>query len=106
MSDYDTRRTMLLGSLTRDGNSLARANGLLDAFLEADRSRSIGSQTATLEKGIRHLGGKWTAGRAVTLLYGAGYTVTEKRARQILRDLAAAGLLEKTGLATYRTNEK
>ncbi|MGW7283921.1 hypothetical protein ACWGH4_00220 [Streptomyces sp. NPDC054847] len=66
------------------------------------------TQSAALEQAVRKRRGEWTTVLAVAALRDAGHEVTDKRARQILRDLAAAGLLEKTdpGSATYRTTEK
>lgn len=67
------------------------------------------TQGSALEKAVRaSKEGTWDARRAVAALSAAGYEVTDKRARQILRDLAAAGLLQKTdpNSATYRTTEK
>ncbi|QNP67848.1 hypothetical protein [Streptomyces genisteinicus] len=65
------------------------------------------TQRATLEDAVRGSGdGTWDTGRAVTTLTEAGHQVTDKRARQILRALAAAGLLLRTdapgGRAVYR----
>ncbi|WP_256102562.1 hypothetical protein [Streptomyces sp. Ncost-T10-10d] len=44
----------------------------------------------------------------MTALQDAGHEVTDKRARQPLRDLAAAGVLATTAAnsATYRFNEQ
>jgi hypothetical protein len=66
------------------------------------------TQKQVLESAVRTFGGEWNTGLAVAALRDAGHEVTDKRARQILRDLAAAGLLEKTdpGSATYRTTVK
>ncbi|MGX4688712.1 hypothetical protein [Streptomyces sp. JNUCC 63] len=71
------------------------------------------TQRETLEKSIRSLGGTWDTWRAVTALRDAGYgdgdrLQQEKRARQILRDLAAAGLIVKTDPdnAVYRPVEE
>ncbi|WP_405785239.1 hypothetical protein OG512_48170 [Streptomyces sp. NBC_01378] len=58
-----------------------------------------------LEKSIRALGGIWDTTRAVTTLRAAGHEVADKRARQVLRDIAATGLIVKAdpGRAIYRT---
>ncbi|NUK60742.1 hypothetical protein [Streptomyces lunaelactis] len=52
----------------------------------------------TLTEAIQALGGTWDAERALTALFGAGYRSAdveagEKRARQVLRDLADAGVV-------------
>ncbi|MFF1400269.1 hypothetical protein ACFVZD_41690 [Streptomyces sp. NPDC058287] len=71
------------------------------------------TQRQALEQSIRALGGTWDTSRAVTALRDAGYgegdrRQHEKRARQILRDLDAAGLIVKTDpdSATYRLAEQ
>ncbi|MFP8883190.1 hypothetical protein [Streptomyces mangrovi] len=56
----------------------------------------------SLTEAIQALGGTWNAERALTALFGAGYRPAdvasgEKRARQVLRDLADAGVVVKTG---------
>ncbi|MFD8609370.1 hypothetical protein [Streptomyces sp. NPDC059631] len=61
----------------------------------ADR-KGDATQRQALEQSVRTLGGTWDPQRAVTALADAGHTAEEKRARQILRDLAASGLLAKT----------
>lgn len=65
-------------------------------------------QRAALEKAITSAGGTWNTRRAATALAEAGHTVTDKRARQILRDLAAADIIAKTdpSTATYTTTEQ
>ncbi|MCH0539770.1 hypothetical protein I3F58_09380 [Streptomyces sp. MUM 203J] len=55
----------------------------------------------SLTEAIRALGGTWGAERALAALFGAGYrpvdaAAGEKRARQVLRDLAEAGVVVKT----------
>lgn len=54
------------------------------------------SQAAALEEAVRAQGGTWDTRRAVTALDDAGHKAGDKRVRQILRDLAASGLLVKT----------
>ncbi|MFB7739826.1 hypothetical protein ACFC08_36935 [Streptomyces sp. NPDC056112] len=54
------------------------------------------TQVAALEKAVQAQGGTWDTRRAVTALSDAGHEASDKRARQILRDLAASGLLVKT----------
>ncbi|MEU9061755.1 hypothetical protein AB0D13_23550 [Streptomyces sp. NPDC048430] len=54
------------------------------------------TQAATLEKAIRSRQGSWDTRGAVAALLAAGHDVTDKRARQLLRDLAGTGLLTKT----------
>ncbi|WP_435597014.1 hypothetical protein [Streptomyces anulatus] len=59
----------------------------------------MASQAAqALEKSIRALGGTWGTHRSVTVLRNAGLghgdlRAQEKRARQALRDLKAAGVI-------------
>lgn len=67
------------------------------------------TQRQALEQAIRALGGTWDMWRAVTALRDAGYDEgdrrqQEKRARQVLRDIAETGLIVKTDpdSATYR----
>ncbi|MGW6289435.1 hypothetical protein [Streptomyces sp. NPDC055107] len=70
----------------------------------------MASQAAqALEKSIRALGGTWGTHRSVTALSNAGLghgdlRAQEKRARQALRDLKAAGVIVKSDpdSATYR----
>ncbi|MFG2472272.1 hypothetical protein ACGFXB_43515 [Streptomyces canus] len=71
------------------------------------------TQRQALERSIRSLGGTWDTSRAVTTLRDAGYgegdrRQQEKRARQVLRDLADAGVIVKTApdSATYRAVEQ
>lgn len=54
------------------------------------------TQASALGKAVRAQGGTWGTLRAVTALGDAGHEASDKRARQILRDLAASGLLVKT----------
>lgn len=74
---------------------------------------SAPSQPETLSRAIRALGGTWDTQRAVTALRDRGHVfadqrAAEKRARQILRDLADLGLIVKTDpdRAVYRTAEQ
>ncbi|MEU0098301.1 hypothetical protein [Streptomyces sp. NPDC006267] len=70
----------------------------------------MASQAAqVLEKSIRALGGTWGTHRSVSVLSNAGLgrgdlRAQEKRARQALRDLNAAGVIVKVDpdSATYR----
>lgn len=66
------------------------------------------TQRQELRQAITSLGGSWNTHRAVTVLRDAGYPVEDKRARQILRDLAEDGIIVKVDpdSATYRTTEK
>ncbi|MFI9019096.1 hypothetical protein ACIGZI_34225 [Streptomyces griseus] len=72
------------------------------------------SQAAqVLEKSIRVLGGTWGTHRAVTALSNAGVghgglRAQEKRARQALRDLKAAGVIVQIApdSATYRLSDE
>lgn len=52
-------------------------------------------------------GGEWDAQRSVAALHEIGHAVDEKRARQILRDLAADGILQRldTDRAVYRPTD-
>lgn len=61
-----------------------------------------------MEKANNAAGGAWNTRRAATALAEAGPTVTDKRAWQILRDLAAANLIAETdpNTATYTTIEQ
>lgn len=54
-----------------------------------------GAQHQALRKALYALEGLWGPGQAVTALAAAGHAVDEKRARRILRDFAAAGVLVK-----------
>lgn len=66
------------------------------------------TQKDVLEDAVRAhgVGGTWDTRRAVTSLAAAGHEVADKRARQILRDLAEAGVLVTAdsagGRAVYR----
>ncbi|WP_329433215.1 hypothetical protein OG564_10800 [Streptomyces sp. NBC_01280] len=53
------------------------------------------SQRKSLEKTLRTLGGTWDPSRGIQTLSDAGYHPSEKYVREIYRDLADAGLLEK-----------
>lgn len=66
-----------------------------------------------LGKSIRALGGTWGAHRSVTVLSNAGLghgdlRAQEKRARQALRDLKAAGVIVQIDpdSATYRLSDE
>jgi hypothetical protein len=78
---------------------------LVPAFFTAIRNVETGpaewaehrlTQAAALERAVRAQGGTWDTRRAVTALSDVGHEAGDKRARQILRDLAASGLLVKT----------
>ncbi|MTE20181.1 hypothetical protein F0L17_13890 [Streptomyces sp. TRM43335] len=61
---------------------------------------STPTHAESLTEAIQALGGTWDAERALTALFGAGYrpadvAAGEKRARQVLRDLADAGVVVK-----------
>ncbi|MGW6614968.1 hypothetical protein ACWGA0_16100 [Streptomyces erythrochromogenes] len=61
---------------------------------------STQTHAETLTEAIQALDGIWDAERALTALFGAGYrpadgAAGEKRARQVLRDLADAGAITK-----------
>ncbi|WP_331763230.1 hypothetical protein OG571_47710 (plasmid) [Streptomyces sp. NBC_01369] len=67
------------------------------------------TQKKALEEAVRrHPGQEVDTRRAVAYLEEAGHPVTDKRARQLLRDLAAAEVITKTdpSTATYRTAEQ
>ncbi|MFI8205226.1 hypothetical protein [Streptomyces sp. NPDC085937] len=53
------------------------------------------SQRADLEKAVRTYGGCWDTERGLRALRDAGHDPQDKHTRQILRDLASEGLLEK-----------
>ncbi|MEU6925475.1 hypothetical protein [Streptomyces sp. NPDC046631] len=69
---------------------------------------STEGQKAALKEAIRAAGGTWNTRRAATALTEVGHLVTDKRTRQILRDLAATGIITKTdpSTATYRYTEQ
>jgi hypothetical protein len=121
----------LLSTQTAIGNSRDRLESVtrsavrmgmpqIDIAYAAGRSREwvrkIGNipqeseegQRGALEKAITATGGTWNTRRAATALAEAGHTVTDKRARQLLRDLAAANIIAKTdpNTATYTTIEQ
>lgn len=54
-----------------------------------------GSQRADLERAVRRYGGLWDTERGLRALRDAGHDPQDKHTRQILRDLASAGLLVK-----------
>jgi hypothetical protein len=64
----------------------------------------LASQKDCLAEEISSEGGEWDAQRAVAALHEIGHTIDEKRARQILRDLAAEGLVQRVDAdrAVYR----
>lgn len=123
-----TAEAQLSSIQTAIGNARARLEGVaqsavrmgmpqIDIAHAADRSREwvrkIGSlppqetgedQRAALLKAIQAAGGTWTTRRTVNVLSETGHPVTDKRARQLLRDLAAAKVITKTdpSTATYR----
>ncbi|MFD7867972.1 hypothetical protein [Streptomyces sp. NPDC059783] len=70
----------------------------------ADRKQGE-TQKQALQQSVHAVGGEWDPQRVVTVLADAGHEVTDKRARQLLRDLAAAHVITKTdpNTATYRT---
>ncbi|MEU0395781.1 hypothetical protein ABZ208_23955 [Streptomyces sp. NPDC006208] len=53
------------------------------------------SQHTSLQTAVRTYRGLWDTQRALTALRDAGHDPEEKYTRQILRDLASAGLLVK-----------
>ncbi|MDT0310263.1 hypothetical protein RM780_25400 [Streptomyces sp. DSM 44917] len=65
------------------------------AAVATHQQGELASQKDCLAEGIRSEGGDWDAQRAVAALHAVGHTVDEKRARDILRKLAAAGLLQR-----------
>jgi hypothetical protein len=79
----------------------------LQAFrvaVETHQQGELTSQKSSLAEAIRSEAGDWDAQRSVAALHKVGYTVDEKRARQILRDLTSDGLLQRVdgGRALYR----
>lgn len=79
----------------------------LQAFqtaIETHQQGELASQKDSLAEAIRSDCGDWDAQRSVEALHEVGYTVDEKRARQILRDLTAGGLLHRVDAdrAVYR----
>jgi hypothetical protein len=84
------------------------ADGLADVFFAAINEANLLSQREALEKSVRSTGGAWDVPRAVSALASTGTEVEEKRARQLLRDLAEAGLLVKTDpdRAVYEVTDK
>lgn len=69
------------------------------------RDRRDSPQRRLLEEAIQAGGGTWTPTRSIEALRAAGQDVTAKRARQLLRDIADAGLIAKVepDRAVYRT---
>lgn len=66
-------------------------------------ARQRTSQREALEDAVRaDTAGAWDTRRAVTALAAAGHPVADKRARQLLRDLAATGLLARADTAGAR----
>ncbi|MFE2094102.1 hypothetical protein [Streptomyces sp. NPDC059460] len=79
----------------------------LQAFQTAvatHQQSELASQKDSLIEAIQFDSGDWDAQRSVAALHQVGHTVDEKRARQILRDLAADGLLHRVDAhrAVYR----
>lgn len=74
------------------------------AAVATHQQGELGSQKDCLSEAITDEGGEWDAQRSVAALYEIGHAVDEKRARQILRDLAADGILRRldTDRAVYR----
>ncbi|NUK50388.1 hypothetical protein HRW14_08805 [Streptomyces lunaelactis] len=85
--------------------------GLLPVFQAAVtqvEDMGFGStQLSKLTKAVAEQGGDWDPSRSVAVLAGAGFTVTAKRARELLRRIADTGLLVKTDAhqAMYRAAE-
>ncbi|MEW1639849.1 hypothetical protein AB0469_38035 [Streptomyces sp. NPDC093801] len=82
-------------------------NDALPAFQAAVTSHQQGelaSQKDCLAEAITAEGGEWDAQRSVAALHEIGHTIDEKRARQILRDLAADGVIDRVDAdrAIYR----
>ncbi|MER5853203.1 hypothetical protein ABT126_41265 [Streptomyces sp. NPDC002012] len=82
-------------------------NDALPAFQAAVISHQQGelaSQKDCLAEAITAEGGEWGAQRSVATLHEVGHTIDEKRARQILRDLAADGVIDRADAdrAIYR----
>lgn len=82
----------------------------LPAFQSAVTTHQQGelaSQKDCLAETISAEGGEWDAQRSVAALHEIGHAVDEKRARQILRDLAADGILHRidTDRAVYRPTD-
>ncbi|MFF2570986.1 hypothetical protein [Streptomyces sp. NPDC058084] len=92
----------------------SRLYRVLDAFsLPRDRKdpeavARPANQRQELASRIRALGGTWDAKRAAGELAKVGQVVTDKRARQLLRDLASIHLLVKIdpASATYRAADQ
>lgn len=120
----------LLGTQTAIGNARSRLENVtrsaiqmgmpqIDIAHATGRSREWVRKTGNLPevsergqrdvllKAIKSEGGTWNTRRAANALSAAGEMVTDKRARQLLRDLAAAGVITKSdpNTATYRTTE-
>ncbi|OKI95120.1 hypothetical protein [Kitasatospora sp. CB01950] len=64
------------------------------------------TQKAALEAAVRAESGNWDASRVTSVLVSAGHQVNAKRARQLLRDLADADVLQRAvpGRAVYARN--
>lgn len=101
-------KSSLLPDAPSEPDSLAQAlTSPLGPRTDSDAAARPVTQRQSLEKSIRSLGGIWNTRRAVTALADAGHVVADKRARQLLRDLAEVRLLQKIEpvSATYRTVE-
>ncbi|MFJ3083000.1 hypothetical protein ACIPJG_25045 [Streptomyces halstedii] len=90
---------------------IAHATGRSREWVRRTRNlpkESEAGQREALRKAIKTAGGTWTTRRAANTLAEAGHMVTDKRARQLLRDLAAAKVITKTdpNTATYQTTEQ
>ncbi|WP_331754028.1 MULTISPECIES: hypothetical protein [unclassified Streptomyces] len=74
------------------------------AAVATHQQGELASQNDCLAEAITDEGGEWDAQRSVAALHEIGLAVDEKRARQILRDLAADGVLQHldTDRAVYR----
>ncbi|MEU5256296.1 hypothetical protein [Streptomyces longwoodensis] len=85
---------------------MRQAAGKLAETIRETRIRMTHQQIVT--KAIQDEGGTWDAARAQTALGLAGHGVDDKRARAVLRRIAATGLLTRTSptRAIYETTEK
>ncbi|MFD8516615.1 hypothetical protein ACFV27_37425 [Streptomyces antimycoticus] len=85
---------------------LRRAAQSIAETIRETRVRMTHQQILT--KAIEDEGGTWDAARAVTTLGLAGHGVDDRRARAVLRRIAATGLLTRTSQtrAIYDTHER